>query len=431
MKSSQLAGLKVHPELADAMKFILEGANPGAVTKGLLAASLGSKRLATSLSLFHGMNLGNAAVMATGRGPLYLKGAIDAAHKVYKEGGLGDATDTLLKEGLQLSSGRPIEFDAQALAKVGALIDSATNKIIGTGVKAEKILGGVEKLQTQTFDRITWEYLHTGLKLAVGLREFERLTLKHPELPKEQVARQVAAYTNDTFGGLDWYRVAQEADSALGRKVALSMLSPRGRVGLQIGMFAPDWGFSTFRATYKALPGDTKTPLNKSLHQRYVARTAFTYFTLLNGINMQLSGHPIWENKDPFKLENADGTTIQALKHAMEFPESVARPRQTILNKLGPLPQEGIEQVLGKDRLSADGKAQPLQSRVAHALKRTIPMALQGDNVEGRSAMSSLGRSLGSEIGVNVYGLTKEEKEATADKRKRDRRLKELREGRK
>ena len=180
--------------------------------------------------------------------------------------------------------------DVNALAKVGALADLGIEKAFGLkqGL-AERVLGSVEQVQKKVFDKLTWDYLHTGMKLAVGMREFERLTAKHPELSKAEVAKQVASYVNDTFGGLDWYRVATDSQSALGRRVGLQILSPKARIAMQLGMFAPDWTISTFRAMYKALPGSTDQPLTKSLHMRYVLRTGAIYMVLMNGINIGIS----------------------------------------------------------------------------------------------------------------------------------------------
>lgn len=430
VNSPQLRDMKVHSDMAPSVKFIMEAKNPHAVTKGLLMASLAAKRLNTSYSLFHAANLANAFIAATGVKFLGVKGEIDAALKVYKEGGLGDSVDSLLRGGLKIEERRPIELDQKALTKVGQLADSIVNKTLGTKINAgEKSLGAAEKIQTQVFDKFTWNYLHTGMKLAVGIREFERLSLKNKDMPKEKVAEQVASFVNDTFGGLDWYRVASEAETTLGRKMSMAALSPRGRTGLQIAMFSPDWTFSTFRALYKALPtlGTDKQPLSRELHRKYVLRTAAIYLTLMNGINMATSGHSILDNKDPTKIEYKDGTTQQIAKHAMEGYEWIIRPRQTALNKLGPVPSEIAEQLMKKEYLSSYVNAPPIKSPMGHLAKKFLPIPISQGGVEGRSTASSAKRAVQSMLGVPMYGMTKEERVATKEKRKRDKRLQELR----
>jgi hypothetical protein len=384
----------------------------------LLAASLSLKRIATGLSLFHAQNLFNAYVGASGFGTLKAKSAIDAALKAYRDGGLGDTTDLLLRNGLKVEAGRPMEVDLHAMAKAGALADGFINRAFGTKFSAfEKGFGGVEKLQRETFDRLTWDYLHTGMKLAVAHREVERLMLKNPKLTKDEVAKQVSSFVNDTFGGLDWYRVATETQSQWARKMAMSALSPRGRAKLQIGLFAPDWTLSTFRAMYKALPGSGDMPLTRGLHQKYVARTAVMWATLLNGYNLYASGngdpskgHNIWDNKDPTRIEWADGTTQQIAKHAMEGPEWLMRPRQTALGKLGTPVKLPLELATGKEYLQADGNAPAITSRTQHVLGALAPIWAESGADPVRTPNDSISRAVASFMGAPFHGRTKEEK---------------------
>lgn len=397
----QLQGMAVHPDIAPSLKFVMERTNPGDVTKGLLALSMAQKRLVTSVSFFHAQNLANAYAGAMGLDALKGKTAIDAALKAYREGGNGDAVDTLVRNGLKVAP--PIETDVAAMQKIGAMLDYGVEKT--TGVKtsvAEKTLGGIERIQRDTFDKLTWDYMHQGMKLAVGLKEFERITLKHPEMPKDEVARQVSSYVNDTFGGLDWYRVATESQSQLGRKIGLSLLNPKGQQALQILMFAPDWTMSTFRSMYKALPGNDAMPLTQGLHLKYMLRTGLIYATILNGVNMVISGHPIWENNDPTQLEYADGSTQQVAKHAMEGPEWLMKPRQMALNKLGYVPSEAIAQLTGKEYLSASGHAPPMKSRIGHLVNKITPISVQGSGDESQDVGDSIKKAALNVIGMQI-----------------------------
>lgn len=421
VNSPQTRGMYVHPDLAPSLRFVLESRNPGEITKGMLALSLAQKRLATGLSLFHASNLLNAYAGAMGTDAFRFKSSIDAALKAYREGGAGDAIDYGLRNGLQVV--KPIEADVNALRKLGALADSYVER--ATGVKApvgEKVLGGIEKLQKETFDKITWDYLHQGMKLSVFLKKFEDGLRKNPRMDPNEVARQTASFVNDTFGGLDWYRVATETQTQLGRKAALSAFSPSGRTALQVLMFAPDWTMSTFRAMYKALPGATKMPLTAKLHQGYVMRTALIWATLMNGYNLATSGHPIWDNKDPTKIEWADGTTQQVAKHAMEGPEWLLNPRQTALNKLGFIPKELATQGLGVEYLSTHGKAPPIESRTGHLIAGVAPISAQQFKVPGRDLETAVRRSVLSAAGAPIYGMTAEEKLAAKREARRRRR---------
>lgn len=418
INNPQLQGMRVHPDIAPALRFVAEQYKPGYITRGILGVSLAQKRLATGLSLFHAQNLINAYIGAGGN-PLTLKGKVDAALKAYREGGLGDTIDTGLRNGLRIE--RPMETDLQAGQRLGKALDSLTSTVFGDKWHAfEKGIGGVEKIQRETFDKLTWDYLHSGLKLALFTREFEKGLRQHPDWSKDQVAKQVSSFVNDTFGGLDWFRVASETQTQLGRNIAMSAFSPKGRGAAQILMFAPDWTLSTFRAMYKALPGSGAMPLTQRLHQKYVLRTALIWATLMNGYNIAASGHPIWANQDPTKIEWKDGTTQQIAKHAMEGPEWLLNPRQTALNKVGVLPKEVVEQLTGQEYLTTSGRGMPMKNRWAHAAGSMTPLSFQTGSVPGRTPEEAAKRAALSSLGMPVYRMSKAEKEAAKRQRERE-----------
>lgn len=425
VNTPQLRGMRVHPELAPHLKFVMESHNPSEAMKALVGLTLAQKRLATSLSLFHANNLMNAYAAAAGTDVLKGFGPINTALKVWREGGNGDTIDQLLKGGLKI--GKPMETDVRAMTQLGKLMDSYTQRATGMRSRiGERSLGAVEKLQMDTFDRATWDYLHTGMKLAIATRELERARAKDskagpPDVPR--LAAQVSSYVNSTFGGLDWYRVATETQNALARKMALDALSPRGRQVLQLGMFAPDWTLSTFRSVYKALPGATDMPLTQTLHQKYVLRSALMYLTLMNAYNRQVSGHNIWENVDakgepiPYKIQYADGTTQQVAKHAMESMEWTFNPRQTALNKLGFPIKEPLELLTDKEYLSTRG-APPIDSRTEHVLRSVVPIPGQSLTQPGLDTREALWRAALSAVGLPIYGLDEDQKAALKEERR-------------
>ena len=419
ISSPQTRGQYVHPDIVQPLKFVLGGGPPGEVMAGMLALSLAQKRIATGLSLFHASNLINAYAGAMGTDVLRFKTSVDAALKAYRKGGSGDAVDLLLKNGLEM--GKPLETDLNALNKLGELADSYVERMVGTRVPiGEKALGAIETLQRETFDKVTWDYLQPGMKLAVALKKLETGLLKNPNMPPAEVARQAASFANDSFGGLDWYRVATESQSALGRKMALGTFSPAGRRALQVLMFAPDWTVSTFRAMYKAFPGASDLKLTQQMHRGYVLRTAVIYATIMNGYNMVASGHPIWENKDPTKIEWRDGTTQQIAKHAMEGAEWLEDPWKTASAKLGYIPKELIAQAEGKMYLAPGGKAPAMESRVGHVLQGALPISVQQFGVEGRSLGESTKRAALGAAGFPIYRLTHKEKELLKAHKKRE-----------
>ena len=406
----QMRGYLVHPDVKDALQFVFDARDRNSALAAAKAVSMATKRLNVSISYFHAASLLQAAIQS---GYIGGKSGVDAALKQFKEGMKGDFTDKLLKSGLKVDP--PTDVNPEALTQLGALLDDTMNKALGTSGKVgEKTLGFIEDKQRKLFDRVTWDYLHTGLKLAVATEKYNQAMLRNEKLPPEkrlseqQILEGVSSYTNDTFGGLDWFRVMSESQTAGGRWVASKMLKPGSRDFLQVMMFAPDWTISTVRAMTKALPGSTSNPVNARLAQQYAFRTALIYGILMNAANYQLSGHSIFENKDPTKLDLGDGRKMQVSKHAMEFPEWLHNPRQTMLNKMGWLPKEILTQAFNKEYLSASGKAPPMDSRLKHILKGATPIGAQGLSGGGTVAEKATRLGLGT-FGMPIYGYTKEQ----------------------
>jgi len=137
----------------------------------------------------------------------------------------------------------------------------------------------------------------------------------------------------------------------------------------------------------------------------------------MNGYNMTTSGHSILENKDPTKIEYADGTTQQVAKHAMEGMEWMTNPRKTALNKLGFAVKTPAELLLGKEYLTPDGRAPAIESRTAHVAKEVLPIPLQQGATPGRTIQETVKRAALGMVGLPVYGMTKEEKAAAKAER--------------
>lgn len=60
-----------------------------------------------------------------------------------------------------------------------------------------------------------------------------------------------ASFTNDLYGGLNYYKIANEFQSRWLRELALQAVSPSGRLVMRLALFAPDWTISTTRAFVK------------------------------------------------------------------------------------------------------------------------------------------------------------------------------------
>lgn len=424
----QLAGYAVHRDIAPQLQFIFSARDPNDWSIGAMALNQASKRAIVSFSLFHANSLSDAYIGAMG-----LRGAadiakltsnasrltrfqtmVDKAMAQFRYGGNNEGIDDLLMHGLELSA--PDEFRPEGMGPALARIASVLDRHLPVGSVAVKAANAISHFN-DSLDHMTFAYLQTGYKLVTGLDAYERLLKKG--MPRKAAATLAASYTNDLYGSLDWFRVANDVGSRLGREAAYSFFQPRGRRIMQLLMFAPDWTFSTYRAAYKSLPGSVDDPALSALHRRYMLKSALYYLTVANGINLVASGHPIWRNENPTRVQLKDGRTMQFSKHYMEPFEWLRDPRQTFLNKFAFIPREAIEELTGKEYLSAHDAAPLIKDRAEHIAAQFLPIPAQ-QGIAGGGNLSVLGV-----FGKPVYGKDPEQKaqgrrQKQLDKREQD-----------
>lgn len=461
MDSPQFAGYAVHPDLKPALKFVFD-AGPGQIMNALGQLSNVIKRLNVIGSFFHAKSL--MEVLSSTQIPIYTplkeaivlplveKGvkavtgkdiqlsAISKAVEQFKNGKLGDDTDKWIREdGLILEMKEDVYRGI--LSATGKFADQLISRYGPKTHILEKSLSAVEKYTLGYFDQYTWNYLHTGGKLMVANAYLEKARRQATELGKpfdeSATRKEIARFVNDSFGGLNWFDAAISAQTELGKRMAMAAYSPEGRRGLQVLLFAPDWTLSTVRAFTSALPkqlNPTKwqpiegikgmmVPTTKQDYARlYQFKTALTYLTLINGINMITADRPIWENKDPTRVEYPDGTSMQAMKHAMEPYHWLADPLKTMSNKLGFIPKATIITIAGTEYASptapklepaiitGNDTADASIARGKAILSQALPFQAQAalDAPEGEGAKRAL---LGT-LGFPVYGGTPEQKKA-------------------
>ena len=483
MDSPQFAGYAVHPNMAPALKFVFD-AGPGQLMGALGWLSGFTKRLNVIGSFFHAKSLMEVIsstgipiwtpfketvvlplVEKTGKalfGKDVQLSAISKAVEQFHKGGVGDNVDKWIREdGLILEM--PDDVSKGILTETGKFADSMIGKYGPKTRVLEKSLSTVEKYTLGLFDKFTWDYLHTGGKLMVADAYLDkaRIAAAKEGKPFDEATqrKEIARFVNDSFGGLNWFDAATSARQEFARRMAdstrgtgiaskaldnvseiksrasMAAFSPEGRRGLQIALFAPDWTISTIRAFSAALPKElnpTKwhpvegikgmmTPTTKADYARlYQFKTALTYFTLLNAINMMTANRPIWENKDPTRIEWPDGTSMQAMKHAMEPYHWIMDPDKTLSNKLGFIPKAAVVGIAGTEYASP--MAQKLvDPSAAGRLKAVAGMALPFQVSAAATAPEGEGakRAVLGTLGFPVYGGTKEQKkEARAEREK-------------
>jgi hypothetical protein len=215
--------------------------------------------------------------------------------------------------------------------------------------------------------------------------------------------------------------VAEDAKTRWGRELGQTMLNPGSRRVMQLVMFAPDWTISTTRAAVQAFgkPDFLNPTTLAGLHQQYLLRAGMYYLVVGDAINYSMSGHHLWQNKDPTILDmNPEGTKhMQWSKHTMEPVHWVTKPAQQAINKLGVLPRESVEQALSVEYLSAKGRMPPMRSRIRHFASNFAPIAIQ------QGQQGGTGAALAGFAGVPIYGQTEAERERAREERKRKKEL--------
>ena len=430
INAPQMMGYAVHPEVAPALKFVFESSDPNRVMKALNAVSQVTKRLQVMGSLFHFNSLLQAKFLTgfTDFSKDILTGfkGTRTALDLFKKGGLGDEVDLLIRNGVKIDM--PEDVSRGILTEIGRGADSIMDKLgPQTNKGFERTGSAVEKYTLGLFDKLTWDFGHTGWKLQTALRELEKMKRNYPDANPNELAREVSSFVNNTFGGLNWFDVAQRSNTKIGKELAMWAFNNQNRRALQLLMFAPDWTVSTLRAlttaigvglkdgklTFKGtgLKGLVKPRTETDLARQYQLRAALVYGTLLNAINNATAGRDIWDNKDPTRIEFRDGTSMQLAKHSMEPIHWLKDPAKTLMNKLGFLPQISAPLLLGKEYLqpgAPDLIDQSFAGRLATAGKKALPFQIQSvaSAPEGEGAKRA---GLGA-LGFPVYGGTAAQK---------------------
>lgn len=456
MDNSELAGYAVHPDLLPHLKFVFD-AGPGQLMAALGNISQWTKFFNVIGSFFHAKSL--MEVMSSAQIPIWTPvkeaivlplieksvkavtgkdlqlSAITKALDEFRKGGVGDNVDKWIKS--RLTFDMPEDVSKGILSSLGKFGDSLIGKYGPKTRVLESSLSTVEKYSLGAFNKYTWDYLHTGGKLMVANAYLEKARLQAAKNGKpfdEDAARlEIARFVNESFGGLNWYDVVRQTENQFAKRMALAAYSPAGRRGLQIVLFAPDWTISTLRAFGAALPkglNPTKwnpvegvkgmmTPTTKSDYARlYQFKTALTYLTLINAINIMVAGRPVWENKDPTRIEFPDGTSMQAMKHAMEPAHWIMDPDKTLTNKLGFIPKALMIGLGGLEYGSPNAPKlidRSATNRLITAAKGALPFqvsaAMSAPEGEGGK------RALLGTLGFPVYGSTPEQRKLKAAER--------------
>ena len=355
MTSGMYDGFAVHPDISTPMKFVLDAKEMGMVMRGLSVLSSATKRINVGASLFHAttLNVGRAFALSAKDNQWFnpvaqYKQLKNAVHEAKMTDSFDRWQDSNLKMGAEKDAGLGV-FDQIArstddfLHKAGGLEGDYTQKTVKLASKPQELL-----------DKITWSIIHDGSKLVTAEALLEKAMLDHPNVPEKFLRDQIATHVNDVYGGIDWFGAARDSNKFL-EKLKMNMFNPEGRRYLQILEFAPDWTLSTLRVFGRAIPKNLLKPAQWDIAEglagiykpmtaadharRYQIRAMMYLMTVGNGLNIALSGHSMFDNKEFFSIELGDGRAIHPFKHYSEAFHWIGDFQKTFTNKLGFAPR--------------------------------------------------------------------------------------------
>ena len=258
--------------------------------------------------------------------------------------------------------------------------DTTTSNLI-PGKKIANDLGvnpGVMEKTFDWFDGVTWDKIFSSSKLYTFMVNFEKLAKKRIDKIGKlnegeifRIGQNAAEVTNDSFGGLDWYRIAMSTNNPILRNIAMSAFRPGSRGWLQLLFFAPDWTIANIRIIGKAVPGVTENSDLARIYQMYALRAATYYATIGWALNYMFSGHSQLDNTDPTRIDLGNGEVLTFSKQLMEPLHWITDPQKTAIKKIGSLPRTTLELLFNKQYLTT-GWSPHINKKDDSAIDRAI-----------------------------------------------------------
>lgn len=431
----------VHPDLVSPMETLFRFKDPSKIEEGLHSISSLTKVLNTMASLFHATSLAQSHLVVSPK--TFVKEAfsrgsgISAAKRMFVSG--NKTMEKLVKNGLVIQQE---DVHPTALAQMGVTIDNAIRR--GTNLVSQKTIGSpvlsdlkgvqrvtdpIDRTLLQPLNKFTWDFMHASQKMYLGHKLFTNIATKNPDMDEDEIAKEVSSFINNSFGGLNWPALANDATNHFMKKAYEMVGTLKGRERANLALFAADWTISTIRASTQALPKNVLHPTDWQIKQgvegllnpknrhdlarRYVISTAIMWGTLLNGINMLTSGKPIYENKDIARIDREDGTTQQLAKHSMEAVEWAHSPLKTLGNKLGFFPKAFSVVLTGRQvpwnpatTVKQDIDESALSARAKGVVSLSLPFQVNAGMQAPIGEKTS--RAAWSFVGLPKYGYAKD-----------------------
>jgi hypothetical protein len=439
-----LQGMRVHQAIAAPMQMLFDTHPEGPVTKALQAVSMGNKTLLFTASTMHGSALAQVAgplMAAAGAGAMTLRapfrmlgGIKEARQALFSNNGLSPLETRARQAGLMLDHGSMGVEDANpgVLLNTLNLMRVWSQGSLGPIGEAVSQIPRAMAATVSVVNHAIFQYIQPTLKLgtfaAAAARNDALIAKGTAKIMDAALAdKQIAKAANDLYGGQNWFNLVNDIDNNVGRNFAAAIFSPNGRRWQQIIALSPDWNVSAYNAWHQAfksmLPGvDPKA--SDFLYRTYLVSAGLTAAAAMNAVQRQFTGEDIWDKKDWTSIDTGDGTKMTGFKHLMEPLHALSNPQGFFMGKLGFIPSELADQLMGKEYVTYQpgqgGKdaylgpnmADPsIEGRVLHALKHYATPIIAEDAVGGKETAA---RALSQLGGFPIRGSTYEEREQKA-----------------
>jgi len=376
--------IRVHPDLYDDVRAILENYQPGQMTKALDAINTLMKQSVLNLSLFHHMALSETGV-ATGIGKDILRAWNPVKIiRAFKNGNYKEVLNRaeIAKDGVQHG------LTVGAIADVeGARSLVNTLKQVEKELHEEALAKGVKGLIRKPLEfnnKFLWDYLHTTMKLDAYHKLATDMIKRFPEKDPEAIKKEVAQFVNDTFGGQPWEILSK---------------SPQWRQFSRFLLLSPDWTLSTFRQALSPFgfgaASETGRAIRRELGKDFWRKAILYFGAAMNMLNYAYTkayegkGRFMWDNPPGKKTylfigKNPDGSEryVRWGKQFRELFEFISNPAEVAGRKISPLLRAAKAQVFPsevwqRDIVESDfWSPKGLKARAKQLLKDITPYSI-------------------------------------------------------
>jgi hypothetical protein len=382
-----LAHNNIHHVLDDFFAIRHRG-NIGDMAERVLKLNNALKRVFVFGSLFHAQ-----ALLMSGVYSLGLAGALKGSFKVGKNRITRDVTWT----DMQLGETKFIDLAKEAIADGLQIVNIKRQELVNPGkAQIDAFLpklgrgGDIMMGAFNKIDTVTWEYLHDRFKLAVYLKQKEKML--DAGIEPKLAGQKASEFANDAFGSLDWnnfstrlYAYAAKHPNRLRSKAAnraAQLIPVNKRRWLNLGLFAPDWTVSNIRIVYKmftGLPtagkakffqmthkGNWESPEAKAAVKAWNAYAAYSFkagmytSAMWWALTSMFSDEEatmenlwdFWSGENSGRLDLGNGETMVISKQIAEPIHWAQHPMHTFMNKTSVVPKTALELMFNKQWFS-------------------------------------------------------------------------------